>query len=173
MLGGNWGNNNYKMDYNVYWNEASSEVEFSGEDLAEWQKRGHDKHSIVADPKFRNPKKYDFRLKDWIFDGRDQSSYGIPFRCLYSANIDNLMMAGKHISVTHVAGSATKLMGNGAQHGVAVAAAAYLCSQHEITPRALYRERMEELKKLVHELTHHDHDMGSSPPQRKVEPVPG
>jgi len=116
---------------------------------------------------------YDFRLKDWIWDARDGSSYGIPFRCLYSANIDNLMMAGKHISVTHVAGSATKLMGNGAQHGVAVAAAAYLCKQHGATPRNLYEDRLKELKTLVHELTHHDHDMSSNPPNRKFESVPG
>lgn len=116
---------------------------------------------------------YDFRLKDWIWDARDGLSYGIPFRCLYSANIDNLMMAGKHISVTHVAGSATKLMGNGAQHGVAVAAAAYLCKQYEATPRELYQSRLIELKKLVHELTHHDHDMNSNPPNRKFTPVPG
>ncbi len=117
--------------------------------------------------------KYDFRLKDWIWDARDKSSYGIPFRCLYSANIENLMMAGKHISVTHVAGSATKLMGNGAQHGVAVAAAALLCIKHEETPRGLYENRLDELKQLVHELTDHDHDLAHNPPQRKFKPVPG
>ncbi len=117
--------------------------------------------------------KYDFRLKDWIFDGRDQSSYGIPFRCLYSANIDNLLMAGKHISVTHVAGSSTKLMGNGAQHGVAVAAAAFLCNQNDTTPRGLYDEKLDELRTLVDALTGHDHDMGASPPARKFVAVPG
>ncbi|MEW6358652.1 MAG: right-handed parallel beta-helix repeat-containing protein [Planctomycetota bacterium] len=63
MLGGNWGNNNYTMDSNCYWNEAGTAVEFAGEDLAEWQARGHDKNSIIADPKFVNAKKYDFRLK--------------------------------------------------------------------------------------------------------------
>jgi len=47
-------------------------------------------------------------------------------------------MAGKHISVTHVAGAATKLMGNGAQHGVAVAAAAMLCNRYGTSPRGLY-----------------------------------
>lgn len=117
--------------------------------------------------------KYDFRLKDWIFDGRDQSSYGIPFRCLYSANIDNLLMAGKHISVTHVAGSSTKLMGNGAQHGVAVAAAAFLCNEHNTTPRGLYDDRLTELRGLVDALTGHDHDLGSCPPKRKFVAVPG
>lgn len=116
--------------------------------------------------------KYDFRLKDWIFDGRDKESYGIPFRCLYSANIENLLMAGKHISVTHVAGSSVKLMGNGAQHGVAVAAAAYLCNKHETTPRGLYDGRLEELRRLVDELTCHDHDLETFPPKRKFHAVP-
>jgi hypothetical protein len=116
--------------------------------------------------------KYDFRLKDWIFDMRDQASYGIPFRCLYSANIDNLLMAGKHISVTHVAGSSTKLMGNGAQHGVAVAAAAFLCNEHNTTPRGLYDDRLTELRGLVEALTGCDHDMESQPPARKFVAVP-
>lgn len=117
--------------------------------------------------------KYDFRLKDWIFDGRDQQSYGVPFRCLFSTNIDNLLMAGKHISVTHVAGSSVKLMGNGAQHGVAVAAAAFLCNEHDTTPRGLLDDHLDKLRTLVDSLTGHDHDMSSSPPARKFVAVPG
>lgn len=117
--------------------------------------------------------KYDFRLKDWIFDGRDRELYGIPFRCLYSANIQNLMMAGKHISVTHIAGSSTKFMGNGAQHGVAVAAAATLCNTLRLTPREIYRDRLVELKALIERLTSCDHDMSSHPPKRKFKAVPG
>lgn len=116
--------------------------------------------------------KYDFRLKDWIFDGHDRKPYGIPFRCLYSANIDNLLMAGKHISVTHVAGSSTKLMGNGAQHGVAVAAAAHLCNKYETTPRGLYDERLSDLKELVEHLSDCDHDMTHNPPTRRYKTVP-
>ncbi|MEM7469131.1 MAG: FAD-dependent oxidoreductase [Pseudomonadota bacterium] len=116
---------------------------------------------------------YDFRLKDWIFDQRDKQSYTIPFRCLYSANIDNLMMAGKHISVTHVAGSSTKFMGNGAQHGVAVAAAAFVCRELETTPRGLYENHLEALISKVASLTDCDHDLGTHPPRRKFEPVPG
>ncbi|HEP9463099.1 FAD-dependent oxidoreductase [Pseudomonas aeruginosa] len=82
-------------------------------------------------------------------------------------------MAGKHISVTHVAGSATKLMGNGAQYGVAVAAAAALCNQFGTTPRGLYENHLDELKGLVHQLTRCDHDMASHPPVRQFESVPG
>jgi hypothetical protein len=102
--------------------------------------------------------KYDFRLKDWTYDFRDQQPYIIPFRCLYSRNISNLMMAGKHISVTHVAGSATKYMGNGGQHGIAVAAAAHLCLEHGTTPRGLYEEHLEELQALTETLTTCDHE---------------
>ena len=116
---------------------------------------------------------YDFRLKDWIYDLRDKESYEIPFRCLYSKNIDNLMMAGKHISVTHVAGSATKFMGNGAQHGVAVGAASHLCIKYATDPRGLCENHLESLKTLVNELTRCDHDMEASPPQRRFTADPG
>ncbi len=115
--------------------------------------------------------KYDFRLKDWIWDNRDEQPYTIPFRCLYSANINNLMAAGKHISVTHVAGSATKHMGNGAQHGVAAAAAAKLCIDLETTPRGLYENHLCELKEKISELTACDHDMSQNPPQPKFDPA--
>lgn len=117
--------------------------------------------------------KYDFRLKDWIMDVRDQQPYGIPFRCLYSANIENLLMAGKHISVTHVAGSSVKLMGNGAQHGIAVAAAAFLCNEHDTTPRGLLDDHLDKLRNLVDGLNGHEHDMTSQPPTRKFVAVPG
>lgn len=116
--------------------------------------------------------KYDFRLKDWIMDVRDQQPYGIPFRCLYSANIDNLLMAGKHISVTHVAGSSVKLMGNGAQHGVATAAAAFLCNENGTTPRGLYDAHLDELIALVDKLSGHEHDT-AVPGGRKFVAIPG
>jgi hypothetical protein len=113
--------------------------------------------------------KYDFRLQDWIWDERDGKPFDIPFRCLYSANISNLMMAGKHISVTHVAGSCSKylsgreivkadhvvakLMGNGAQHAIATAAAAHLCKKHSSVPAGIYEQHLPELKRLVAVLT--------------------
>ncbi|KAL7943660.1 FAD dependent oxidoreductase domain-containing protein [Trichoderma barbatum] len=98
-------------------------------------------------------KGYDFRLKDWEWDERDGKPYDIPFRCLYSANVDNLMMAGKHISTTHVASSNTKFMGNGGQHAIAVAAAAHLCRKYNAAPRSLCDEHMEEMKDLINKIS--------------------
>lgn len=100
---------------------------------------------------------YDFRLKDWIWDVRDFKPYAIPFRCLYSTNVDNLMMAGKHISVTHVAGTSTKFIGNGAQHGTAVGIAAALCKKYETTPRGICENHIGELQGMVEHLTGHEH----------------
>ncbi|KAH8802986.1 FAD dependent oxidoreductase-domain-containing protein [Xylogone sp. PMI_703] len=97
--------------------------------------------------------KYDFRLKYWEWDERDGKPYDIPFRSLYSVNISNLMMAGKHISVTHVAGSNTKFMGNGAQHAIAIAAAASLCNKYHTTPRGVYENHLAELKTIAAAIT--------------------
>ena len=97
--------------------------------------------------------KYDFRLKDWKWDERDGKPFDVPFRCLYSASIDNLMMAGKHISVTHIAGSVTKFMGNGAHHAIATAAAALLCKTYGMTPREVHDAHLGELQTLVTRFT--------------------
>jgi hypothetical protein len=93
--------------------------------------------------------KYDFRLKHWEWDERDKKDYDVPFRCLYCKNIRNLLMAGKHISVTHVAGSNTKFMGNGAQHGIATAVAAWLCNKYALLPRQLLGKYLTELQKVT------------------------
>lgn len=100
--------------------------------------------------------KYDFRLKDWRWDERDGEAYDVPLRSLYSVNISNLLMAGKHISVTRIAGSNTKFMGNGAQHGIATAAAAHLCKKYGASPRELLGTRIPELQALVSRFTQRD-----------------
>ncbi len=92
--------------------------------------------------------KYDFRNRMKLVPVKP---YGIPFRCLYSQNIDNLMMAGRDASATHVAFSSIKLMKTGGQMGVAVGAAAALCRKYGTSPRGLYRQHLEELKEIVYQ----------------------
>lgn len=52
--------------------------------------------------------------------------YGIPYRCLYSQNVENLFFAGRNVSVTHMALSSTRVMGTCAVMGQAVGTAAAL-----------------------------------------------
>lgn len=52
------------------------------------------------------------------------SPWGIPFRALYSENIENLMFAGRNISVTHAALSSSRVMATCALLGQATGTAA-------------------------------------------------
>jgi len=65
LLASNWDDDNFKLDYNVYWNAAGKPVTFAGGlGLEAWQtKRKQDLHSVVADPRFVAPGKDDFRLR--------------------------------------------------------------------------------------------------------------
>lgn len=75
--------------------------------------------------------------------------YWVPYRCLYSRNIDNLFMAGRDISVTHEALGAVRVMKTTGTMGEIVGLAASLCKRFDCTPRAVYAEHMAELKKLM------------------------
>lgn len=63
--------------------------------------------------------------------------YSIPLRTLYSATYDNLVMAGRNISVTHVALSTTRVMATCAVLGQAVGTAVAFCVQNKLSPAAL------------------------------------
>ena len=67
--------------------------------------------------------------------------YNIPLRCLYSKNVENLMMAGRNISASHVAFTSTRVMATCAVEGQAVGTAASMCARQGITPRELYRRK--------------------------------
>lgn len=63
LLGSNWSGSNYSLDWNCYWNASGEPVTFVGMSLKDWQAKGQDVHSIIADPLFWDPEKGDFRLK--------------------------------------------------------------------------------------------------------------
>ena len=75
--------------------------------------------------------------------------YGIPFRCLYSRNIDNLMMPGRNISASHVAMGTTRVMATCAVCAQAVATAASLCCKYNKSPREIASEHIKELQELL------------------------
>ncbi len=63
--------------------------------------------------------------------------FQIPYRCLYSKNINNLFLAGRIISSSHVAFGATRVMATSAYTGQAVAVAAAMCRDKSSLPRDL------------------------------------
>lgn len=66
--------------------------------------------------------------------------YQIPYRCYYSKNIDNLMMAGRNISCSHLAMSSTRVMATCLVGGQAVGTAAALAVKHRLTPREVGKQ---------------------------------
>lgn len=60
--------------------------------------------------------------------------YQIPYRCLYSRNIRNLFLAGRIISVSHVAFGSTRVMATCAHTAQAVGMAAVLCRRAGVNP---------------------------------------
>jgi len=79
----------------------------------------------------------------------------VPFRCLYSRNVENLMLAGRCVSASHVAAMNIKVMKTTGQMGIAVGSAAFLCKKHNTTPRGVYQQHLAELQDIVFERGEH------------------
>ncbi|MBQ6823065.1 MAG: FAD-dependent oxidoreductase [Clostridia bacterium] len=77
-----------------------------------------------------------------------KGAYAIPWRCYYSKNIKNLMMAGKIISTTRLALGSTRIMGTCAIGGQAVGTAVSLMKKYGCLPREL-SPHIEELQQLL------------------------
>lgn len=75
--------------------------------------------------------------------------YPIPYRCFYSRNIDNLFMAGRNISVTHVALGTVRVMRTTGIMGEVVGMAASVAAKHNTNPRGVYQNYLGELKRLM------------------------
>lgn len=65
--------------------------------------------------------------------------YAVPYRCLYSRNVENLFMAGRNISVTHVALGTVRVMRTTGMMGEVVGIAASLCKKYQDSPRGVYQ----------------------------------
>lgn len=72
--------------------------------------------------------------------------YSIPYRCFYSKNIENLFIAGRIISATHVAFASTRVMATSATGGQAVAIAAAVAKKHGCSPRQVGEQHLGELQ---------------------------
>lgn len=70
--------------------------------------------------------------------------FSIPYRALYSKNIPNLFMAGRNISVTHVALGAVRVMKTTGMMGEVVGLAASFCIKNKVLPRQLYAKYLNE-----------------------------
>ena len=123
-----------------------------------------DKHVFHEDASFATTWDLDLHFPDSLnsvrFPGREFKAatkhvhiypYAVPYRCLYSRNVDNLFMAGRNISVTHVALGSVRVMRTTGMMGEVVGMAASLCRKYETSPRGVYQRHLDELRSLMRE----------------------
>ncbi|MFK8161019.1 MAG: FAD-dependent oxidoreductase [Lewinella sp.] len=78
-----------------------------------------------------------------------EGPYWAPYRALYSRNITNLFMAGRNISVSREGLGPVRVMKTCGMMGEIVGKAAAICVQQGTTPRGVYANHLNELKKLM------------------------
>lgn len=70
---------------------------------------------------------------------KEEDIYTFPYRCLYSRNINNLFMAGRNISVTHIALGTVRVQRCTGMMGEVVGIAAFFCKLNNCSPRDVYK----------------------------------
>jgi parallel beta-helix repeat protein len=67
LLTGDWSGEQYQMDWNIYFDARPDakpdQLSLGPCTWEKWQERGHDQHSLIADPLFVAPRENDFRLQ--------------------------------------------------------------------------------------------------------------
>ncbi len=101
-----------------------------------WPMDGHVPGGILD---FKN-----YPSKIYNFDG----VYTIPYRCFYSKNITNLMMAGRDISTSKMAFGSTRVMATCAVGGQAAGTAAAMAVRYHCSPREV-GEHITELQQAL------------------------
>lgn len=75
--------------------------------------------------------------------------YAIPYRCLYSRNVENLYIGGRAISASHMAMSSTRVIGTCSVIGQAIGTAAAIATKYGVTSAREVSKYMDELQQTL------------------------
>ncbi len=105
--------------------------------------------SWSLDVHYPNRKYYEaFRAGDAFLTSayfeRFNGPYFVPYRVLYSRNINNMFMAGRNVSVSHDALGTVRVMRTGGMMGEVVGYAAKMCVEKGVLPRDVYQNHLDD-----------------------------
>lgn len=146
MIPGKRGSRRLKGDYVLNENDLRAMKLF--DDRVGFGGHFFDLHTIggiLANDKPGNPVDIDPDL----WDRCRLKPYPIPFSTLYSRNIDNLMMAGRNISTSHIANGSTRVMLTNALLGQAVGVASSICVSKNMSPRQVRNFEIQDLQQKL------------------------
>jgi DNA-binding Xre family transcriptional regulator len=163
--------NNFLDDHanirTCYLSSLISTLKMMGEDILEYEKGGFEGVNDLRDfviypdgcvstswyiddhePDPENAKRF---KEPWLSCGKPTplDFYPIPFRCLYNKDVANMFMAGRNISVSHLALGTVRVMRTCAMEGEVVGMAANLCRELGCRPRDIYKDHFEKLQELM------------------------
>jgi len=89
--------------------------------------------------------------QEWLSVGKLDpiDFYPLPYRCLYSKDINNMFMAGRNISVTHLALGTVRVMRTTGMMGEVVGMAAAICVKKKCLARDIYTKYFDDLVVLM------------------------
>ncbi len=128
-------------DYIFTINDAVSSTKFK--DAVVREIRAVDIHSAQSD---MSPDKPDFYSNAMYVKSKE---YFVPYRSLYSKNVNNLLMAGRNFSCSHLGLGGPRVMNTTGQMGCAIGYAASLCVKHKVNPRKIYTNYLPQLLDLI------------------------
>lgn len=128
-------------DYIFTFNDAREPKDFK--DAVVFEKRAVDVHYQMNLVDEENP---DFLSEAMFYNTK---TYNIPYRSFYSKNINNLFMAGRNFSCTHIGLGGPRVMNTTGQMGAAVGLAASVCKKYDVNPREVYTSHLDEYLQLI------------------------
>jgi len=128
-------------DYIYTFNDVRNNIQF--EDAVVFENRSVDVHY--------QENLLDNTMPDFLSEAMfyKTKQYSVPYRCFYSKNINNLFMAGRNFSCSHVGLGGPRVMNTTGQMGAAVGLAASICKKYNVKPRAIYQTYLKEYLSLI------------------------
>ena len=75
--------------------------------------------------------------------------YPIPYRCMYAKDMKNLFLAGRCLSLSHIAFSSVRVMRTLGMLGEVAGMAAAICVKHNCSCQEVYSKYLDELKSMM------------------------
>ena len=100
-------------------------------------------------PDPENANKFDEPFRSAAYHKGNVHPYTVPYRCLYSKDVKNLFVVGRHISVSHVALASVRVMRTLGMLGEVVGMAAKVCMDENAYPRDVYVKYLDKLKEMM------------------------